>query len=66
MKYLIFCTCLHSLEQHSPEGCAGDHNLGCACRLDQVGALSAAIERARNEANAVWRKPEEIEPIAAS
>jgi hypothetical protein len=59
MKYLVFCTCSHNLEKHSPEGCSGDRDLGCPCRLDQVGALNAAIERARNEATAIWRKPED-------
>ena len=65
MKYLVYCTCSHSLERHSPDGCSGERRLGCPCRLDQVGALNAAIDRARNEATAIWRKPdEETAPLA--
>jgi hypothetical protein len=64
MKYLVFCTCAHSLELHAPEGCAGDRGLRCGCPLDQVGALSSAIDRARNEATAAWHRPDEIEPAS--
>lgn len=62
MKYLVFCPCGHSLEAHVAEGCTGDHAM-CACRADQAEALNAAIDQARSDAVAVWRRPDE--PVEA-
>jgi hypothetical protein len=61
MKYLVFCPCSHSLEAHAPEGCEGERGISCPCRHDQIGALNAAIDRARVDAVAVWHKPEEYQ-----
>ena len=59
MKYLVFCSCGHSLEDHRPEGC-GNRTAGpCGCRRDQGGALDDAIERAKIDAVASWRGADE-------
>jgi len=63
MKYLVLCTCSHSLESHASEGCAGERSQGCACRLDQLGALNAAIDSARVDAATAWRKPGDAEGV---
>ena len=64
MKYLVYCLCGHSLELHGSEGCAGERKVECGCRYDQLGALNAAIDNARTEAAAAWRRPEETAEIA--
>ena len=60
VKYLVYCPCGHSLELHAAEGCSGERGVACPCPQDQLGALNAAVDRARDEAVAVWRKPEEV------
>jgi hypothetical protein len=62
VKYLVFCTCGHSLERHGPDGCTGpDVNppLPCLCRFDQRDALESAISDARVHP---WGK----QPVAAA
>ena len=59
MKYLVSCSCGHSLEDHDGEGCSNTAMGPCACRLDQLSALDTAIERAKTEAVATWRSPSE-------
>jgi hypothetical protein len=50
MKYLVFCSCGHSIERHGAEGCAGTDSppVPCACPNDQGAALDAAIAEARS------------------
>ena len=51
MKYLVFCSCGHSLERHGAEGCEGDdsrHAAPCPCPNDQGAALDSAIAEARS------------------
>jgi hypothetical protein len=50
VKYLVFCSCGHSLERHGADGCAGadaPQPLPCPCPKDQAAALDAAIAEAR-------------------
>jgi hypothetical protein len=53
MKYLVYCTCEHGLDRHTPEGCLGGRT-PCPCPKDQVAALEAAIAEARS---AAWVEP---------
>lgn len=46
MKYLVLCTCGHGLDRHGESGCGGD-GPACGCRNDELQALDAAIEHAR-------------------
>jgi hypothetical protein len=51
MKYLVFCTCGHSLERHGADGCEGADSrpqVPCACPNDQAAALDAAVDEARS------------------
>lgn len=66
MKYLVSCSCGHSLEDHNGEGCTNATRGPCACRLDHLSALDTAIERARTEAAPAWRSPSEsIDSVSA-
>ncbi len=47
MKYLVLCTCGHSLANHDVQGCRGEVRALCECRRDGGQALEAAIEQAR-------------------
>jgi hypothetical protein len=47
MKYLVYCTCEHGLDRHTPEGCVGGRT-PCPCPKDQAAALEAAIAEARS------------------
>jgi hypothetical protein len=64
MKYLVFCSCGHGLDRHSPGGCDGDGRFGCRCRCDQETALETALEHARSHpwsaAQAMKQRPAEI------
>jgi hypothetical protein len=57
MKYLVFCTCGHALDQHGEGGCAGESGRGCACVRDPGRALEAAVDDVRS-------RPWAAEPIA--
>lgn len=47
MKYLVMCSCGHSMDRHDPSGgCDGDSDT-CACPQTEEGALEAAIAQAR-------------------
>lgn len=59
MKYLVFCSCGHSLEEHDGEGCSNATLRPCGCRLDQLSALDSAVEQAKTEAVTTWRSPSE-------
>jgi hypothetical protein len=54
MKYLVFCACGHTLEDHVPGGCTDSANGPCGCPRDQLGALEAAVDRAKTE-GAIYR-----------
>ena len=54
MKNLVFCPCGHSLEAHLLDGCLGESHVKCPCPLDQVRALDAAIDLARDGATIMW------------
>jgi len=66
MKYLVFCRCSHNLEAHGPEGCVGERGQVCTCRLDQFDALNAAIDSARDNAVALWRKQDDAEGVESA
>jgi hypothetical protein len=64
VKYLVFCTCGHALDRHSPSaGCDGD-NAPCGCRRDQQRALDSAIDEARTRPWGTWRPAEAEAEIA--
>jgi hypothetical protein len=63
MKYLVFCSCGHSLEDHESEGCAHAAGGPCACRRDPSAALDAAIERAKTDGLATWRAADQPSDI---
>ncbi|MDB5027484.1 MAG: hypothetical protein JWO66_1173 [Candidatus Eremiobacteraeota bacterium] len=46
MRYLVSCTCGHTVERHDSEGCGG-YGDRCWCGKDAAGALEAAVEHAR-------------------
>ena len=50
MKYLVECSCGHTLERHGAGGCRGEAGFACACRRDQEGALETAIDAVRSDA----------------
>jgi len=55
MKYLVFCSCGHSLEQHGQDGCSGSP--GCGCPRDPGLALEAAIDDVRSRP---WTMPDGV------
>ncbi len=55
MKYLIFCSCGHSLEHHGNEGCAGTSSDPCRCGRDAAAALESAVALVNDEALTAWR-----------
>jgi hypothetical protein len=57
MKYLVSCTCGHSLERHGLRGCAGDGSRACTCERDPGRALEAAIDDVRSRP---WATPEAV------
>jgi hypothetical protein len=59
MKYLVFCSCGHTLEDHGPGGCTDATAGPCGCHRDQIGALEAAVDRVKTDAVATWRSPGE-------
>ena len=63
MKYLVFCTCGHSMERHAVAGCeSADVQpwFPCGCKKDQMQALDSAIDDARKHP---WGRPEHMEAV---
>jgi hypothetical protein len=47
MKYLVICSCGHSMERHDAAGgCSGESG-DCICTYTDEGALEAAIAQAK-------------------
>jgi hypothetical protein len=65
MKYLVFCTCGHTMERHGAAGCEGADAqpwFPCACKNDQARALDSAVEDARKHP---WGRPQPVEALEA-
>ncbi len=61
---LVVCACGHPMDRHGPLGCTGDTRTRCECVRDEVRALDAAIDAARN---APWgnKSPSDDDPAAS-